>query len=174
MPHERKLKWRSNSLYLAKEYTPTLMSCVHVTTLNIFYFSSKYKLKYLTCEILRHLSFIHSFKNCVLHHQTFLFLRQSPHIPSNAPSIHPLMYFQPNSHHWKPRPVGSPGSRCLLSPAHTARRSLSSRTCRSGTAWCSSASQTGNMLPRRRTKQGCYRRQRGGRGGASSEGNQWK
>lgn len=150
------------------------MSCtVHVTTLNIFYFSSKYKLKYLTCEILRHLSFIHSFKNCVLHHQTFLFLHQSPIFPLTLrPSILSCA-FQPNSHQWKPRPVGSPGSRCLLSPAHTARRSLSSRTCRSGTAWCSSASQTGNMLPRRWTEQGCYRRQRGGRGGASSEGNEW-
>lgn len=65
----------------------------------------------------------------------------------------------PKSHHCKLRPVGSPWSRCLLSPVHTARRSRLSHTCRSGTAWCSSASQTGNMLPGQRNKQGCYKSQ---------------
>lgn len=68
------------------------------------------------------------------------------------------MHLLPPSHHWKIHPVGSPWSHCLSSPACTACRSLSSRTCRSGTACCSSASQTGNMLPGQREAERCFKK----------------
>lgn len=95
----------------------------------------------------------------VLHHQTWpLEYEWAP-----MPPIHSFMHLLPPSHHWKIHPFGSPWSRCLSSPACTACRSLSSRTCRSGTACCSSASQTGNMLPGQREAQRCYRREERGR-----------
>lgn len=63
-------------------------------------------------------------------------------------SLRSLLRFPPESHHWRPRPAGSPVSHCLSSPSHIAGRSLSSHTCTSGTACCSFASQMENMLPR--------------------------
>lgn len=66
--------------------------------------------------------------------------------------ICPLINPPPRSHHYKIRPVESPWSHCPSSPACTACRSPWSRTCMSGTAWCSSASQTGNRWPGRRHK----------------------